>query len=142
MAGDTAYVSFPLLPIEGKRFYEPSPEEEKLLRRDKAFWRIWDGGLLQSVLTLKPMVAWDSDDHLILNGRRYQRSRYWFLPEILRKQGRLAREYPDARNHKPVITVWTQKGDALVLDGCPCGGELRIDHRDAIYCERCNIIYE
>lgn len=127
--------------IEGMENY--SDAEMKALRRDKAFMRIWDGGIMRGRgLKIRSMIT-EKNDHLILNGRKFTRSSWdWRPPEIIRQQGRLAREYSDPRNNHPEISVITENGELLRLDACPCGGELVMDHREVLYCSKCFIIYE
>jgi hypothetical protein len=120
-----------------------SDAELKALKKDKAFMRIWDGGIMPDAsLEIRSMVS-EQNDHLILNGRKFTRSSWdWRPPLIIREQGRLAKESFDPRNNHPEITIITQKGKVLRLDACPCGGELMMDHRGFLYCSECKIIYE
>jgi hypothetical protein len=126
---------------EGMEDY--SEAEMKALKKDKAFMRIWDGGIMQDQeIKIRSMVT-EENDRVILNGRKFTRSSWdWRPPAIIREQGRLAKEYSDPRNNHPEISIYTEGGKLLRLDACPCGGELRMDHNYNLYCEKCNTIYE
>jgi hypothetical protein len=120
-----------------------SDSEMKALRKDKAFMRIWDGGVMACSLEVRSMVTVDDQDRLYLNGRRFTRSSWrWRPPPIIRHQGRLAKDYPDPTNEHPLIRVENEKGDLIWQDKCVCGGELIKDSRGYLYCVKCNIIYE
>ena len=120
-----------------------SDSELKALQRDKAFWRIWTGGVLKASLNIKSMVGSDEKGRLMVNGRRFTRSSWgWHPPPIIREQGRLAKEEYTPANEHPEIAIVTQKGEVLWLDACPCGGELLMDHRGVLYCDNCFMIYE
>ena len=120
-----------------------SDSELKALQKDKAFMRIWNGGILDASLEIRSMVGSDERGRLTLNGRRFTRSSWsWRPPPIIREQGRLAKESTDPRNNHPEIVIYTMKGEALLLDACPCGGELLMDHNMNLYCSKCKIIYE
>lgn len=124
---------------EGMEDYSTS--EMKALQKDKAFMQIWNGGVIQGKLKIKSMLS-EEDGHLVLNGRRFTRSSWnWRPPEVIRGQGRLAKEYSDPRNVHPEIAIVTQNGSVLWLDACPCGGELLMDNNSNLYCSKCNIIY-
>jgi hypothetical protein len=45
-------------------------------------------------------------------------------------------------NSNPEISILTENGNVLRLDACPCGGALLKDHRGALYCSDCFLIYE
>lgn len=117
--------------------------ERKALRKDVGFLPILDGGVVPGrTLTIRCQVA-EKDGHLIYNGRAYNRSCWsWRPPKVIRMQGRLAKDPTDPMNTKPEISIYTEKGKLLLLDACPCGGELRKDHRDVLYCTECYITYE
>lgn len=116
--------------------------ELKALFKDKAFMRIWDGGISQQSLKIHSMVS-EERGRLILNGRKFTRSSWdWRPPQVIRGQGRLAKEYSDPRNNHPEISIYTVGGEMLRLDACPCGGELLMDHNYNLYCSKCKIIYE
>ena len=119
-------------------------EGRKVFERDNAFRTIWEGGILRGCsLKIRCQVSADSDGHLLYNGRRFSRSSWsWRPPKFIRQQGRLAREYADPRNNHPEIVVYTMRGEALLLDACPCGGELLMDSNENLYCSKCKIIYE
>jgi hypothetical protein len=120
-----------------------SDAEMKALKKDKAFMRIWDGGIMQDQeIEIRSMVT-EENDRVILNGRKFTRSSWdWRPPAIIREQGRLAKEYSDPRNNHPEITIITQGGQVLRLDACPCGGELEMDRNYNLYCTKCFRIYE
>jgi len=119
-------------------------EGRKVFERDKAFRTIWEGGILRGCsLKIRCQISVDSGGHLLYNGRRFSRSSWsWRPPKFIRQQGRLAKESTDPRNNHPEIVVYTMKGEALLLDACPCGGELLMDNNENLYCSKCKIIYE
>lgn len=122
-----------------------SEDELKLLKKDRAFMRIWDGGIIgeKTPLYIKSIVSVDEKNRLYLNGRRFTRSSWsWRPPPIIRHQGRMAKDYPDPMNEHPHIRVEDERGDLIWTDKCVCGGELLKDHRGYLYCIKCNIIYE
>jgi len=119
-------------------------EGRKVFERDKAFRTIWEGGILRGCsLTIRCQISVDSDGHLLYNGHRFSRSSWsWRPPKFIRQQGRLAKESTDPRNNHPEIVIYTMSGEALLLDACPCGGELLMDNNENLYCSKCKIIYE
>ena len=119
-------------------------EGRKVFERDKAFRNIWEGGILRGCsLKIRCQISVDSDGHLLYNGRRFSRSSWsWRPPKFIRQQGRLAKESTDPRNNHPEIVIYTMRGEALLLDACPCGGELLMDNNENLYCSKCKIIYE
>ena len=119
-------------------------EGRKVFERDKAFRTIWEGGILRGCsLKIRCQISVDSDGHLLYNGRRFSRSSWsWRPPKFIRQQGRLAKESTDPRNNHPEIVIYTMRGEALLLDACPCGGELLMDSNENLYCSKCKIIYE
>ena len=120
-----------------------SDSEMKALRKDKAFMRIWDGGVMACSLEVRSMVAVDDQDRLYLNGRRFTRSSWsWRPPPIIRNQGRLAKDFPDPWNTHPEIVIEGEDGKPFRQDHCVCGGELKMDQRGFLYCLKCSIIYE
>lgn len=127
-------VNFKTYTIEGKRFFE----------KDKAFQGIWEGGILRGCsLKIRCQVSIDSDGRLLYNGRHFTRSSWsWRPPKFIRQQGRMAKEYSDPCNIHPEILIYTERGNILVLDACPCGGELLMDKNGNLYCSECKIIYE
>lgn len=127
-------VNLRTIDIEGKRFFE----------RDAAFRHIWEGGILRGYsLKIKCQVSIDSKGRILYNGRLYNRNSWsWRPPKFIRQQGRLAKESTDPRNNHPEIVIYTMKGKALLLDACPCGGELLMDNNENLYCSKCKIIYE
>ncbi|MCK9570802.1 hypothetical protein M0R72_17770 [Candidatus Pacearchaeota archaeon] len=120
-----------------------SDAEMKALQKDKAFMRIWDGGVMVGQeIDIRSMVT-EENDRVVLNGRKFTRSSWdWRPPQIIRGQGRLAKEYSDPRNNHPEISIYTEGGKLLRLDACPCGGELEMDHNYNLYCLKCFRIYE
>jgi hypothetical protein len=132
-----------ILPIEGIELYSYfSDAEMKALQKDKAFMRIWEGGIMRGPLEIRSMVGEDDKGRLTINGRRFTLSSWdWQPPFIIRYQGRLAKEFSDPRNNHPEIAIETERGETLWLDACPCGGELLMDERDYLYCVECNMIY-
>jgi hypothetical protein len=126
--------------IEGMDTY--SKAELEALRKDRSFCLILDGGILHCHLSIRCQVAEESG-RLIYNGRPFNRSSWsWRPPKVIRMQGRQARESTDPRNNHPTIYIITPCGDLIPMDTCPCGGDLRMDHRGYLYCNQCNIIYE
>lgn len=116
--------------------------ELKALKRDTAFQKIFSGGVLHCRLSLRCQVA-EAGGRLIYNGRPFNRSQWsWQPPKIIRMQGRRAKEFGDPRNNHPEISIYTEGGELLRLDACPCGGELLMDHNYNLYCANCNIIYK
>lgn len=121
---------------------EYSEADLKILRKDKAFHAILTGGVIAGHLSLRCQVQ-EKDGRLIYNGRPYSRACWsWRPPKVIRNQGRIAKEYSDPRNNNPEISIYTESGKLLRLDACPCGGELLMDHRGFLYCNKCNTVYE
>jgi len=119
-----------------------SGAELKALQKDDAFTPIWNGGIMHCHLSIRCQVA-EKSGKLLYNGKLFNRSKWsWRPPKVIRMQGRLAREYTDPRNNNPEISIYTEHGELLRLDACPCGGDLRMDSRGFLYCEKCNMIYE
>jgi hypothetical protein len=122
-----------------------SEAELKALKKDTAFMRIWDGGVIAqgTPIRVKSVVYVDERGRLYLNGRRFTRSSWsWRPPPIIRHQGRIAKDYPDPMNEHPWITIIDEKGNPVKQDKCTCGGSLQKDQRGYLYCTKCNIIYE
>lgn len=113
------------------------------LLEDRTFASIWRGGLPEGCrLVLRCQLGEDAQGRILYNGRPFNRSSWtWRPPKFIRLQGRLARENSDPRNNNPEISLYTQDGEVLKLDVCPCGGELLIDRNGYLYCEKCCIIY-
>ena len=120
-----------------------SDADLKAMKRDKAFWHIWTGGVLRASLEIRSRAWVDEKGRLFLNGRRFTRSSWgWRPPAIIRDQGRMAKDYPDPMNFRPSIIVEDEDGKPVRRDTCPCGGQLLKDRRGYLYCTKCNIIYE
>lgn len=136
--------SRPSLYEEEEILSDLSDSEMKALKKDKAFMRIWDGGIMTGCdLQIRGIVTVDERGRLYINGRRFTRSSWsWRPPPIIRHQGRMAKDYPDPMNEHPRIRVEDENGDLVWQDKCVCGGELIKDHRGYLYCMKCNIIYE
>ena len=119
-------------------------EGREVFEKDKAFRAIWEGGILRGCsFKIRCQVSIDSQGRLLYNGRLYNRNSWsWRPPKFIRMQGRLARESTDPRNNHPEIVIYTMNGEALLLDACPCGGELLMDNNENLYCDKCKIIYE
>lgn len=120
-----------------------SDSDVEALRKDKAFMRIWDGGVMSGGLEIRSMVTTDAKGRLYLNGRRFSRSSWrWRPPPIIRNQGRLAKDIEDPINRHPSIVVEDENGNPVRQDKCVCGGELVKDRCGYLYCLKCCIIYE
>ena len=119
-------------------------EGREVFEKDKAFRTIWEGGILKGCsLKIRCQVSLDPKGRLLYNGRLYNRNSWsWRPPKFIRQQGRLAKESTDPRNNHPEIVIYTMSGRALLLDACPCGGELLMDRNGYLYCSSCKIIYE
>jgi hypothetical protein len=124
----------------------------RCLQKSPVFNALWMGGGVERHLSLRKQIDIDSSGRLLYNGRIYNKDtwcRYYFgdlqlygPPKVIRQMGRVAKEIPNPANNNPEISILTQNGDVIRLDACPCGGELILDHRGALYCSNCFVVYE
>jgi hypothetical protein len=139
-------------------FAQPETDEfgrdfARCLKKSPSFRNMWSGGRDEKRhLTLRLQISTDSKGRLLYNGKPYKKNTWcrYFVgdvelygpPKVIRQMGRPAREQHNPLNDNPEISIITEKGQVLRLDACPCGGELLKDHRGALYCSKCFIIYE
>jgi len=143
--------------IDEEREFQPTTEDfgrdfTRCLVKSPQFRAIWLGGCVEQHLILRKQIDIDERGRLLYNGKPYKRNTWcrYFMgdcelygpPKVIRQMGRIAKEVPNPANNNPEISIVTVGGEVLRLDACPCGGELIRDHRGALYCSNCFIIYE
>lgn len=127
------------------------PEFKRALAKSPMFCRLWEGGSKNLRLSIRKQLDFDEKGRLLYNGRLYNKDTWccyfsgdcmmYGPPKVIRLQGRAAKEQLNKANTHPEITIITAHGEVIILDACPCGGELIMDTDDSLYCKDCGDVY-